>query len=141
MSEMTMTQDLDPITAGPGPEAQYRAHLAAGRFMIQRSRSTGGYVFYPRTALPGSGTADLEWVPASGHGTVYSTSTVRRSEAEGGDHNVALVELAEGPRTMTRIIGCTPDAVVIGMAVRAVIGEQDGAPILLFEPAAGEDVA
>lgn len=134
-------QDLDPITAGPGPEAQYRAHLAAGRFMIQRSRSTGEYVFYPRTMLPGSGVDDLEWVAASGRGTVYSTSTVRRPVAEGGDHNVALVELVEGPRTMTRIIGCALDAVVIGMAVRAVIGEQDGAPILLFEPARTEDAA
>lgn len=134
-------QELDPITAGPGPEAQYRAHLAGGRLMIQRSRSTGEYVFYPRTMLPGGGAADLEWVAASGRGTVYSTSTVRRPAGEGGDHNVALVELAEGPRTMTRIIGCALDAVMIGMAVRAVIGEQDGAPILLFEPAETEDAA
>lgn len=127
-------QDFDPITAGPGPEAQYRAHLAAGRFMIQRSAGTGRHVFYPRTLLPGSGEADLEWVEASGRGRVYSTSTVRRPAAEGGDHNVALVDLEEGPRTMTRIVGCPPDAVVIGMAVRARIETQDGAPILLFEP-------
>ncbi|HEX5535954.1 MAG TPA: zinc ribbon domain-containing protein, partial [Sphingobium sp.] len=37
------------------PEAEWRAHLAEGRFMIQRSRSTGGYVFYPRVAEPGTG--------------------------------------------------------------------------------------
>ena len=40
-----------------GPEAQFKAYLAEGRFMIQRSRSTGGHVFYPRVAVPGSGPA------------------------------------------------------------------------------------
>ena len=53
-----------------GPEAQYRAHLREGRFMIQRSRSSGAYVFYPRVAEPRTGATDLEWVPASGEGTV-----------------------------------------------------------------------
>ena len=48
-----------------GPEADYLAHLRAGRFMIQRSRSTGGRVFYPRVAAPGTGERDLEWVEAS----------------------------------------------------------------------------
>lgn len=35
-----------------GPEAQFKPFLAEGRFMIQRSRSTGQHVFYPRVALP-----------------------------------------------------------------------------------------
>ena len=33
--------------------------------MIQKSRSTGGHVFYPRVAEPGTGATDLEWVAAS----------------------------------------------------------------------------
>lgn len=130
----------DKIAAGPGPEAQYRAFLAEGRFMIQRSQSTGRHVFYPRSMMPGSGETDLEWVEASGRGTVYSTSVVRRAAAEGGDYNVALVDLAEGPRTMTRVIGCAPGEVFIGMVVRARIDVQDGAPILLFEPDLNGDV-
>jgi Rubredoxin-like zinc ribbon domain (DUF35_N). len=52
----------------PGPEAQYLAFLAQGRFMLQRSASTGQHVFYPRTQVPGSGETDLEWVPRQWHG-------------------------------------------------------------------------
>lgn len=134
-----MTRPADPTmtlsrTEGPGPEARYRAFLAEGRFMIQRSASTGTCVFYPRTLLPGSGEGDLEWIEASGRGTVYATTIVRRPATEGGDHNIALVDLAEGPRTMTRVVGCAPEEVVIGMAVRARIDVRDGAPILYFEP-------
>jgi uncharacterized OB-fold protein len=113
---------------GPGPEAQYRAYLAEGRFMIQRSRSTGRYVFYPRVAEPGNGRSDLEWVEASGLGTVYSI-TVNRTRT--GDYNVALVELDEGPRLMTRIEGI--ETVPIGTRVKARILEIDGEPAVVFD--------
>ncbi|MDW8445181.1 MAG: zinc ribbon domain-containing protein [Acetobacteraceae bacterium] len=61
-----------------GPEAQFRAFLAEGRLMLQRSRSTGRYVFFPRVAAPGTGERDLEWVEASGLGTVYATTVTRQ---------------------------------------------------------------
>lgn len=122
-------------TAGPGPEAQFRAFLAEGRFMIQRSRSSGVYVFYPRVAAPVTGERDLEWVEASGNGEVYSTTVVRNRPEKGGDYNVALIDLAEGPRLMSRVIEIAPAEVRIGMKVRARIGELDGAPQVLFVPA------
>ena len=40
----------DAVTLGP--EAQFRAFLKQGKFMIQRSKSTGRHVFYPRIAAP-----------------------------------------------------------------------------------------
>ena len=114
-----------------GPEAEYRAHLAAGRFMIQRSRSTGRHVFYPRVAAPGTGEQDLEWVQASGRATVYAITVNRTREAT---YNLALVDLAEGPRMMTRINGV--ETVPIGTAVQAKIIEESGAPLVVFEVAA-----
>ncbi len=114
-----------------GPEAQYRAHLRAGRFMIQRSRATGQHVFYPRVAMPGTGETDLEWVEAAGGATVYAI-TVNRSRE--GSVNLALVDLDEGPRMMTRIEGV--ETVPIGTRVRARIVEQDGAPLVVFAPEA-----
>ena len=119
---------------GPGPEAVFRAHLAGGRFMIQRSASTGLHVFYPRVMMPCSGEADLEWVEASGEGTVYATTVTRRRAAQGGDYNVALIDLAEGPRMMARVVGIAPEDVKIGMKVTAKIEELNGAPAVLFEP-------
>ncbi len=119
---------------GPGPEAVFREHLAQGRFMIQRSASTGKYVFYPRVVAPGTGEADLEWVEASGEGTVYATTVTRRRPEQGGDYNVALIDLAEGPRMMSRVVGIDPGEVTIGMKVRARVQELNGAPAVVFEP-------
>lgn len=115
-----------------GPEAEYRAHLQAGRFMLQRSRSTGRYMFYPRILIPGTGERDLEWVEASGRGTVYAITVNRARE---GSYNVALVDLDEGPRMMTRIEGV--ETVPIGTKVRARIIQEEGAPLVVFEPEAG----
>ena len=114
---------------GPGPEAEYRAHLRNGRFMIQRSRSTGVHTFYPRVAIPGTGEQDLEWVAASGLATVYAITVNRTRE---GAYNLALVDLDEGPRMMTRIDGV--ETVPIGTRVHARIVEQDGAPLVVFVP-------
>ena len=102
--------------------------------MIQRATGTGNHIFPPRVIAPGTGTGDLEWVEASGRGRVYSTTIVRQRAEKGGDFNVALIELAEGPRMMSRVIGIAPEAVAIGMAVRATVGEIDGTPAVLFEP-------
>lgn len=117
-----------PECVVPGPEAQYLAFLAQGRFMLQRSRSTGRYVFYPRNLMPGSGETDLEWAPASGLGTLYAI-TVNR--ARSGDYNVALVDLDEGVRMMSRIEGHLE--LPIGTRLKARIVEQEGTPVVVFD--------
>ncbi|MFL6698064.1 MAG: Zn-ribbon domain-containing OB-fold protein [Vitreoscilla sp.] len=116
------------------PEQEYFEHVAAGRFMIQKSRSTGGYVFYPRVAEPGTGATDLEWVPASGRGTVYSTTTIRQKPPT-PNYNVALIDLEEGPRMMSRVEGIAPESVRIGMAVAARIVREGEQSLVVFVPA------
>lgn len=119
----------------PGPEKQFETYLAEGKFMIQRSVSTGVYVFYPRAFVPGTGETDLEWVEASGEGVVYSTTANRRSPEKGGTFNVALIDLAEGPRMMSRVVGADPASVEIGQKVRAKIEDLNGAPAVVWEMA------
>jgi uncharacterized OB-fold protein len=117
-----------------GPDRQHQAYLEEGRFMIQRDRASGAHVFYPRVLAPGSGSTDLEWVEACGRGVVYSTTVVRaRPPAE--PYNVALIDLEEGVRLMSRVEGLAAEAVAIGMRVRARIGRENDKAILLFEPA------
>lgn len=118
-----------------GPEQTFRDFLAAGRFMLQRSRSTGEYLYYARVAAPGSGERDLEWVEASGRGTVYATTVVRQRPEKGGDYNVALIDLEEGPRMMSRVCDVAPADVRIGMAVDARIDREDSEPLVVFKPA------
>lgn len=117
-------------------EAEYAAFLGEGRFMIQRSASTGDHVFFPRIAQPGTGLADLEWVEPSGAGTIYSF-TIVANKPPTPDYVIVLVDLAEGVRMMSRVVDCDPAEVAIGMAVKAHVGEVDGAPAILFTPAGG----
>jgi uncharacterized protein len=118
------------------PTEDFLRFLGEGRFMIQRSRSSGRHVFYPRVVEPGTGAADLEWVEASGKGTVYAT-TVQRNKPPAPDLNLVLVDLAEGPRMMSRVEGIDPAAVRIGMAVRArIVAAEGAAPFVVFDPVA-----
>lgn len=121
------------MTQAP-PTATYFNHLAEGRFMIQRSPSTGEWVFYPRMVAPVSGATDLEWAEPSGLGTVYA-ATVKRVKPPAPNISIAIVELDEGPRLMTHVQGVEADQVKIGMRVRAkIVDGLDDNKIVVFEP-------
>jgi len=62
----------------PGPEHVYKEKLAQGSFEIQKCAGCGKHVFYPRVLCPHCGADKLGWVAASGAGTIYSTTVVRR---------------------------------------------------------------
>jgi uncharacterized protein len=132
---MTCSSTEYDILTDIRPEQEYFAHLAQGRFMLQRSRVSGKYFFYPRVAEPVMGSRDLEWVEASGRGTVHATTVVRTKPPQ-PPYNVVLVDLEEGPRVMSRVEGIAPDEVRIGMKVQARIGKQAECEILLFDVAA-----
>ena len=120
-----------------GPEQTYFDHLADGEFMLQHCGDCAKVVFYPRAICPHCGADALEWRPATGRGTVYSTSVVRQRPERGGVYNVALIDFEEGGRMMSRVDGIAPEEVTIGMAVTAEIDSTGDAPLVVFRPAAG----
>ena len=116
-----------------GPEQQFKNYMSEGKFMIQRCKSLNKFFFHPRVAFPGTGERDLEWVEVSGNGTVYSTSCNRRLPEKGGDFNVSLITLDEGPRMMARVEGIDPEKVEIGQRVKARISSLKGEPAIVFD--------
>ncbi|KHK93184.1 Zn-ribbon domain-containing OB-fold protein [Novosphingobium malaysiense] len=116
-----------------GPEAHWRAALAEGRFLLQRT-AEGTAIFPPRVAAPGRGEPTLEWFEASGRGTVYSLSWIQR-RPPAAPYNVALIDLEEGARLMSRVEDVDAGALAIGMPVEAFIDRSGEEPILLFRPA------
>ncbi len=102
----------------------YWEALARHELYFQRCRSCGTERFYPRAVCPVCLSSATEWVRASGRGTVYSFTVTRQNQAPGFrdelPYVLAIVELAEGPRLMTNVVGCAPDEVRIGMAVEVV---------------------
>lgn len=124
---------------GEGPERIYQQYLAAGEFRIQRCDVCKRHVFYPRYLCPECGSASLSWTKPSGRGTVHSTTVMRRRPESGGDFNVSLVDLDEGPRLMSRVEGVPPQEVQIGMSVTArVAGGGDQEYFVVFDPAGGK---
>lgn len=113
-----------------GPEALWREGLLGGRFLIQRCDACDNVQFPPVTCCQVCGQTFPPLVEAQGSGTVYSTTTVR---SRGGDYDVSIIKLDEGPHMMSRVEGIAPDAVCIGMGVRAeIVGE--GEPVVVFRP-------
>lgn len=110
-----------------------------GRLMLQRDRSTGEPFFYPRALAPGTLSDDLEWFEASGRGTVFSYTVDRRGSAPAfqakAPYVIAIVELEEGPRITTNIVGCEIEDVHIGMPVEVAYEPvNDDITLVKFRP-------
>jgi uncharacterized protein len=93
---------------------------------------------YPRDHCIKCG-GTVSWVTASGRGSVYSFTVIRQNYSRPFrdmiPYVVALVDLEEGPRVMTNIVGCDPGHVTIGMAVKATFEQvSEEAGIALFTP-------
>ena len=119
---------------GEAPYARYVRYLKAGELAYQFSLAAERAVFFPRVRCPYSGQDCLEWRISSGLGTVYSTSVVY--PRKDNPYNVALIDLDEGFRMMSRVVADDPLQVNIGQRVRfrAVLEEGLDDPIPVFEP-------
>lgn len=133
-----------PVLAAPqAPEiAPYFAAAASGRLVLPRCLSCGFVIWYPRAFCPACGAADVEWIGSPGLGTVYSCTVTRHGPGryrDVGPYLLAYVELDEGPRVLTNIVGCAPEHVRIGQRMLAVFDQEvlDGrglVSLLRFRP-------
>jgi uncharacterized protein len=110
------------------------------RLVLPYSTATGEPVWYPRDVDPVDPSRPFEWREASGVGTVYAVSVQHRPgpgrDPDAGPYAVALVELAEGVRIMSNVVGCPPDEVTVGMPVQVTWHElSDGRHLPQFAPA------
>lgn len=115
-------------------QTHYQAELDAGRFGIQLCTACNHHVFTPRELCPHCGASPLKWVRPTGAGTVYSHTTISRKPEAGGNYNVALIDLDEGVRLMSRVEGIAPEAVQIGQRVQAKVIQKEGKGLVVFEP-------
>jgi uncharacterized OB-fold protein len=82
-----------------------------------------------------------EWVKSNGKGKVYTFTVTYQNQSAGFRENLpyimAYVELDEGIRMLTNIVGCKPEEVKIGMPVEVTF--EDATPeisVPLFRPTA-----
>lgn len=112
---------------------------AEGRFMLQRCDGCQTVVWFPKNHCPECFGTAMSTFDCSGRGTVYSHTIIRKVANEYKDATpfvVAYVELEEGPRVMTNIVGCAPEDVRVGMAVTMVFHDTgEGSALYRFIPA------
>jgi uncharacterized OB-fold protein len=84
---------------------------------VQRCRACRSYVFIPQPVCTACLADALEWVDASGRGTLYSFSTVHRPQRPEFEvpYTVAIVELEEGCHMLTNLVDCPPGQMRIGL--------------------------
>jgi uncharacterized OB-fold protein len=107
--------------------------------VLPRCDACGETIWYPRRFCPFCGGRDVTWFEASGRAVVYTHTTVRKGVgpyAKVGPYVLAYVELEEGPRILTNIVGIDPGEVRCGMPVVAVFDPAgDGEAVVRFRPA------
>lgn len=117
--------------------APYWSATLEGRLVLQRCSLCGRHQHYPRAHCL-SCRGPLEWVDAAGTGTIYSFTVIRQNPSRAFRHLipfvVALVDLDEGPRVMTNVVGCPPERVEVGARVRVAFEPvSDEAALPVFE--------
>ena len=122
--------------APASPLTTYLAHLDRGQLAYQFSPEADAPVFFPRVICPKTGSDRLEWRVSAGLGTVHATTVVHPQK--GTPYNVALIDIDEGFRMMSRVEDVPPEQVRIGMRVRFRVhrpaGDEPACPV--FTPVA-----
>ena len=108
--------------------------LKAHELHLQRC-DQGHWFFFPRQHCPVCGSRQVAWHPVSGQGTLYSFTVARvPTLPEFTDEMpqlLAVVELDEGPRLNTTLVGVAPEAIRIGQRLRPVFDDRPGEVTLL----------
>jgi uncharacterized protein len=140
MTEANLTKPLPTIT----PEAKpFWDGAANNKLLMQRCRDCRKYVWTPRPSCFECGREHLDWRELSGRGEVYSFTVIRQVVGRAASpafekdipYVIAWIDLNEGPRMISNVIGCPVENVKLGMKV-SVIFEQQSADIWLpkFKP-------
>lgn len=94
--------------------------VAQGRLLIQRCASCGRLQHPPAPMCPGCHGLEMDAVESSGRGTIHSFVVAHHPPIPPFEYPnvIVLVELEEGTRLVSRLVGVAPDDVRIGMPVR-----------------------
>ena len=124
----------------PTPVSQpFWAALRDERVELQHCDDCGRWVYYPRSRCPACLSDRLTWTEVDGRGTVYTFTVAERPTAPPFADEVpqllAVVELTEGVRVSTTLVGVDPGAIRVGLAVEPVFDHgDDGTTLLRFRP-------
>lgn len=119
-----------PMPVATEISAPFWEGLQARRLLIQQCDACTHWVFYPRRHCPVCLAHELSWREVQGNARLYSYTLTRIPTlpdfADEMPQKLAVVELAEGVRINTNLVGLNEDEIHIGMALQPVYAEVDG---------------
>lgn len=109
----------------PTPESQpFWDGCKAHELRLQRCRPCGEAFFYPRNVCPRCLGPELEWFRASGRGRLHTFSILHvagRKPPLEPPFVLAVIELEEGPRMLSNLVGVEPDPARISCEMPVVV--------------------
>ena len=119
-----------PLPVPTEISAPFWEGLKAERLLIQQCNECSDWVFYPRRHCPACFAHSLAWREVSGGATLYSFTVTRIATlpdfADEMPQMLAVVELDQGVRINTNLVGLDESEVKIGMRLQPVFAEIDG---------------
>ena len=127
----------------PNPDHETQEYWDAARehrLLIKRCAACERAHFYPRPFCPHCWSENVDWEQASGRATLYTWSVVYSNDLppfpEKVPYAAAIVDLDEGPRMMTRVVGCEFDDLRVGMPLEVTFEQEtDQVTLPVFRPA------
>ena len=94
------------------------------RLLFQKCQGCGHVRWPPSIACPVCYSGNTELISSAGRGKVYTFAVFHKAVAPTFEGRVpyvaAVVELTEGPRILTNVVGCDPSEISCDMAVEIV---------------------
>jgi uncharacterized OB-fold protein len=122
-----MAEYKKPIPVPSVESKPYWEGLRQHRLLMPRCNACAGFWFPPSTHCPNCSSSDFTWTSVSGRGRVFSYVIYHRvyhpGFADEVPYAVGLIELEEGPRMISNIVGIPPEQVVCDMPVRVVFDD------------------
>ena len=124
-----MAEIVHPLPYASWESRAYWEGCGRGELVLQRCNDCGVVQHKPRGVCASCLSGDIEHFVASGRGEVHTFTVTNQNQApafrDACPYVLAYVELAEGPRLLTNLVGCDPSEVRIGLAVVADFATQD----------------
>lgn len=136
-----MSQPELPMPAPNADSAYYWQCASGAKLVLQQCGACGHKRFPPRHHCPVCWSDATIWVAASGEGTIHAATVVRRPPSpqfrDEVPYVVALIELPEGPRLLTNIIGPNASSAKIGDGVHVRFEQRGDGAVPQFELSEG----
>ena len=134
-----MTEYGLPLPEADEESREFYEGARRHQLMLMRCKACGAWRLPSRPRCQDCWATETDWVPASGNGKLYSFGIMHQKLhpqfAERTPYQFAIVELDEGPRLVTNVVGIPDEDVRVDMPVTVVFDDvADDTTIIRFTP-------